>query len=184
SNEVAEIRIITDAATSSTSSSQTTTGTITTQFERNTVGTVLRVIPLITDGKYITMVIEPEVSRVVESAKFTDALDPDRRAARATIMVEDGQTAMIAGLLSQDRQLGNRKVPLLGDIPFLGAAFTRANDEVTDTEIIIFITPHIVPEHALTKAAPVPVIPRREQSPAAAERGRRKGFRRPWPTEP
>lgn len=168
SNEVAEIRITTDAATGTTSASQTQTGTVTTQIERNTVGTVLRVTPLVTDERYVTMVIEPEVSRVVESTKFTSFLDADRRSARTTIMVEDGETAMIAGLLSQDRDLGNRNVPILSKIPILGAAFTRVSNEFTDTEIVVFITPHIV-KHSSVVAGPIPQIPRREQAPAVVD---------------
>lgn len=177
SNEVAEIRITTDAATGTTSSSQTDTGTVTTQIERNTVGTVLRVTPLVTDDKHITMVIEPEISRVVSSTTFSSTLDPNRRSARTTILVEDGETAMIAGLLSQDQDLGQRKVPLLSRIPLLGAAFTRHADEITDTEIVIFITPHIVKESRAAAGAG-PTIPAREQTIAAvdarvAERHRR-----------
>ena len=167
SNEVAEIRITTDAATSTTSTSQTQTGTITTQFERSTVGTVLRVTPLVTDNRYITMVIEPEISRVTSSATFSSALDPNRRSARTTLMLEDGETAMIAGLLSQDKDLSDRKVPFLSRIPILGAAFTRADHDITDTEIIVFITPHIVKDHAPTPAPST--IPRREQSSASVE---------------
>lgn len=170
SNEVAEIRITTDAATGTSSSSQTDTGTITTAVQRSTVGTVLRVTPLITDNRYITMVIEPEVSRVVESTKFSSFLDSDRRAARTTIMVEDGQTAMIAGLLSQDRQHGDRKIPILGSLPLIGLAFTRQNRELTDTEIVIFITPHLVPERGAKPPPPAPL--RREQSPVEAASSR------------
>lgn len=185
SNEVAEIRIITDAATGTTSFAQTDTGTITTQAERTTVGTVLRVTPLVTGDRYITMVIEPEVSRVVASTTFSSFLDPDRRSARTTILVEDGETAMIAGLLSQDRDLGDRKVPWLSKIPLLGAAFSRAEHTITDSEIVIFITPHIVKESraAVPQGLPsvaglVPTIPVREQSTASvdarvAERHRR-----------
>lgn len=169
SNEVAEIRITTEAATGTSSTSQTDTGTVTTAVQRSTVGTVLRVTPLITDGKYVTMVIEPEVSRVVESTKFSTFLDPDRRAARATIMVEDGQTAMIAGLLSQDRENGDRKVPILGSIPLLGLAFTRQSRQLTDTEIVIFITPHLVPERSQKPMPVVPVPPKREQAPIQAK---------------
>jgi type II secretory pathway component GspD/PulD (secretin) len=123
------------------------------------------------------MVIEPEVSRVVASTTFSSFLDPDRRSARTTILVEDGETAMIAGLLSQDRDLGDRKVPWLSKIPLLGAAFSRADHTITDTEIVIFITPHIVRE-SRAAAGPVPTIPAREQSTASvdvrvAERHRR-----------
>lgn len=166
SNEVAEIRIVTDAVTGTTSISQTQTGTISTQIERSSVGTILRITPLVTEGRYITMVIEPEVSRVVESAKFSSFLDPTRRAARTTVMVEDGGTVLIAGLLSRERELSRRKVPFLGDIPILGAPFRRTATTDTETEIIVFITPRVVPDAAAPRVTRE--IPVREQTPLSA----------------
>jgi len=166
SNEVAEIRIVTDASTSVTSTSQATTGTVTSAAERQTVGTVLRVTPLVTDRRYVTMVIEPEVSRVIESSKFSQFLDPNRRAARTTVMVEDGGTAMIAGLLSREQQRSKRKVPFLGDLPFLGFGFRRSENLDTETEIVIFITPHILPERPVVLP---PAIPLREQAPLSTQ---------------
>ena len=167
SNEVAEIRIVTDAATGLTSSSQSQTGTVSTEVERSTVGTVLRITPLVTENRFITMVIEPEVSRVVDSTKFSQFLDPHRRAARTTVMLENGGTAMIAGLLSHDRELSSRKLPILGDLPLLGAPFRRSSNETVETEIVIFITAHLVAEPG--KSIPPPTIPRREQAPGSSK---------------
>lgn len=168
SNEVAEIRIVTDASTGLTSTSQSQTGTVTQVLERQTVGTVLRVTPLVTEDQHITMIIEPEVSRVIESSKFSSFLDPNRRAARTTVMVQDGGTAMIAGLISREREESVRKVPLLGDIPFLGIPFRRTLHSDTETEIVIFITPHIL------RDTPAPstlarTIPLREQTPISTQ---------------
>lgn len=162
SNEVAEIRIVTDAATGTTTTSQATTGTTTSEAERQTVGTVLRITPLVTEGKYITMVIEPEVSRLTASATFSDFLDPNRRAARTTVMAEDGRTVMIGGLLSQEWQDSRRKLPFLGDLPIIGLPFRRTEKTNVETEIIIFITPHLVPDGP---AAGVWTVPPREQAP-------------------
>lgn len=168
SNEVAEIRIVADTATGLTSVSQTQTGTVTEVLERQTVGTILRVTPLVTEDKHITMVIEPEVSRVIESSKFTDFLDPNRRAARTTVMVENGGTAMIAGLLSRERERSKRKLPLLGDLPLIGAPFRRTENADKETEIVIFITPHLIPESG---ARPMRSgeVPSREQTPLSAQ---------------
>ncbi len=168
SNEVAEIRIVTDASSGLTSTSQAQTGTVTQVLERQTVGTVLRVTPLVTEDQHITMIIEPEVSRVIESSKFSSFLDPNRRAARTTVMVQDGGTAMIAGLISREREESVRKVPLLGDIPFFGIPFRRVLHSDTETEIVIFITPHIL------RDIPAPstlsrTIPVREQTPISTQ---------------
>lgn len=146
SNEVAEIRLVAEAVTGLTTNSQQDTGVITEEAERTTVGTILRVTPLVNDDNYITMVIEPEVSRVIQSASFSNFLDPNRRAARVTVMVKDGDTIMIAGLISSEDSKEARRIPFLGDIPFLGAAFKRSETERKNTEILLFITPHIIQE--------------------------------------
>ncbi|MBI3332774.1 MAG: hypothetical protein HYZ93_01635 [Candidatus Omnitrophica bacterium] len=145
-NEVAEIRIVADSVTGVTSTSQATTGTVTETVERNTVGTVLRVTPLINEDHFVTMVIEPEVSRVIQSTAFTKFLDPNRRAARTTVMVPDGGTVMIAGLISSEDTQAARRIPGLGDIPILGIPFKRTETERKNTEIILFITPHVIQE--------------------------------------
>lgn len=164
SNEVAEIRIVADAVTGVTSSSQATTGTITETVERNTVGTILRVTPLVNEDRYVTMVIEPEVSRVVQSSAFSKFLDPNRRAARTTVMVPDGGTVMIAGLISSESSQGSRRIPGIGDIPLLGLPFKRTETSRSNTEIILFITPHVLKEG---EPQTLP-IEEREQTPISA----------------
>ncbi len=160
SNEVAEIRIVADAATGVTSTSQATTGTVKEEVERNTVGTILRVTPMVNEDRYVTMVIEPEVSRALQSATFSSFLDPTRRAARTTVMAPDNGTVMIAGLISTEDTQAARRIPGLGDLPILGLPFKRTETERKSTEIILFITPHIVREEA-----PLTLALDREQPP-------------------
>lgn len=148
SNEVAEIRIVSDAATGTVTTRQQDTGTTTETAERNTVGTILRVTPMVNADRYVTMVIEPEVSRVIASSTFSSFLDPTRRAARTTVMVPDGGTAMIAGLISTQDTETARRIPGLGDLPIIGLPFKRTDTERKNTEIILFITPHIMREEA------------------------------------
>jgi len=149
SSEVAEIRIVSEAVTGVTSSSQSQTGTVTTQPERTTVGTILRVTPLANGKDFITMVIEPEVSRVIQSSSFSSFLDPNRRIARTSVMVPNGSTAMIAGLISSENTDGARRIPGLGDLPLIGLPFKRTEMEKKNTEILIFITPHILEDDAV-----------------------------------
>lgn len=168
SNEVAEIQIVTETATGTVTTSQATTGTTTSEAERRSVGTILRVTPLVTADRYITMVIEPEVSRITESSKFSNFLDPARRAARTTVMVESGETVMIAGLLSGEWEGSERKIPILGDIPLLGLPFRRSEKSRVDTEIVIFITPRILPDRP-AGATVTATVPLREQSPLSTQ---------------
>ncbi len=146
SGEVAEIRIVSEPVTGVTSASQQDTGVITEAPERTTVGTILRVTPIVNDDQYITMIIEPEVSRVLVSTFNTKFQDPNRRLARTTVMVPDAGTAMIAGLISSEDSNAVRRVPGLGDLPLLGFPFKRTERERENTEILLFITPHIVEE--------------------------------------
>jgi type II secretory pathway component GspD/PulD (secretin) len=116
------------------------------------------------------MVVQPEISRVAASAKFSSALDPTTRSALTTVTVNDGQTVLIAGLISRDYTDATRKVPILGDIPFLGVPFRRSEIEDKNTEIIVFITPRIVREDEPLPPLSAPLD--REQSPLSASEQR------------
>jgi len=169
SNEVAEIRIVSEPVTGLTSTSQTQTGTVTQTVERTTVGTILRVTPMVNDDRYITMVIEPEVSKVSQSSSFSSFLDPSRRLARTTVMVPNGGTAMVAGLISSENTKLARRVPGIGDVPLVGIAFKRTSTQRTNTEILIFITPHLITEETLPEAT---TLQEREQLPLSREEKR------------
>jgi type II secretory pathway component GspD/PulD (secretin) len=61
------------------------------------------------------------------------------------VMVENGKTLVIAGLISDNKVVAKNKVPVLGDIPWLGKLlFTSSNTTVTRTELLIFLTPHVI----------------------------------------
>jgi len=172
SGEVAEVRIVAEPVTGVTSSAQQQTGVITQEPERTTVGTILRVTPIVNEDRYITMVIEPEVSRVIVSNFNASFQDPNRRLARTSVMVPDGTTTMIAGLISKDDSRSTRRVPGLGDIPMLGSFFKRDEHEREHTEILLFITPHIVPEDAEKWPKEMKAY-EREQVPILAEEGQK-----------
>jgi len=61
-----------------------------------------------------------------------------------SVMVKDGQTIVMAGLRNQDKVHTKKGIPGLMDIPWIGGAFSRTSDTLTNTEIVILITPHIV----------------------------------------
>jgi type IV pilus assembly protein PilQ len=116
------------------------------------VGVKLRVTPTINDEGFVTMRIEPEVSSASRSTYFPDeAVDTKMRTAQTTVMVKDGQTVVIGGLLRTDVNETHFKVPLLGDIPLLGALFRKSIESETKSEIMLFLTPRILGSEELAR---------------------------------
>ncbi len=111
------------------------------------VGIKLSVIPTINDDGMITMKLTPEISEVVKSvtsAEGSTIPEVDKTEVETSVMVKDGQTIVLAGLRNQNKVHTKHGVPGLMDIPFIGGAFSRTSDAITNQEIIILITPHIV----------------------------------------
>jgi len=122
-------------------STQTTTGTTeTTKFVD--IGTTLRVTPRVSPDGWITMVVHPEVSTLKE--QLDDGPRITTREADATIRVKDGQTIVIGGLIKREETNKKGKIPILGYIPIIGALFTNFSSEATSSELVVFITPHII----------------------------------------
>ncbi len=120
---------------------QTTTGTLqTTRFVD--VGTTLRVTPKITNDGYIQMHLHPEVSAV--SATLDAGPRVTTREADTTVILRDGQSLVIAGLLQEDETLVKGKVPILADIPFIGLLFQNRSKSNEQKELVIVITPHLI----------------------------------------
>jgi len=120
---------------------QTTTGTTeTTKFVD--IGTSLRVTPQASPDGWITMMVHPEVS------EYYAALDAGPRIttqeADATIRVFDGRTIAIGGLIKHKKNKIVSRVPILGYIPIVGLFFSKTSTDLTQRELVVFITPHIV----------------------------------------
>ena len=111
------------------------------------VGLKLSVIPTINDDGMVTMKLTPEISEVVatiKSAEGSTIPQVNKTEVETSVMVRDGQTIVMAGLRNQDKVHSKSGIPGLMDIPLIGGAFSRTSDTVTNTEIVILITPHIV----------------------------------------
>ncbi len=156
-NEEATIDIITDAAVGKITFVDPTTGTTTESIERMDIGTKLKVTPSVNKAGEITLEIEPEESRAADSAAaITGAVDKLTRTAKTKVIVKDGNTIIIAGLISTKKGNTMHKVPLLGGIPFVGNLFKYEKETEDQTELVIFITPHIIKywEEPTTTALP------------------------------
>ena len=111
------------------------------------IGIILEVTPSINPDGYVRMTITPEISEL--SARTTqiseDFSSPiiTRRTATTTVTVRDGQMIILGGLISNRFERRDRKVPLLGDIPFFGALFRSSTETSKKTELLIVLTPHV-----------------------------------------
>ncbi len=110
------------------------------------VGIKLDVQPVINDDGFILMNIKPEISTVVGTVDSQGGGIPqvNKTLVETSILVQDGMTIILGGLKKEDKSHTRKGIPLLMDLPLLGKAFTRSSDAITSTEIVIFITPHIV----------------------------------------
>ncbi|MDP2910734.1 MAG: secretin N-terminal domain-containing protein [Candidatus Omnitrophota bacterium] len=126
--------------TSAVGNSGSTTGDT---YEEKDTGVILEVTPQISKDGYITMNLKPSFTEL-ELSRFTNAYDVHKRATETTVMIKDGETVVIGGLIKSKNEHGLKKVPFLGDIPILGAAFRYKTQNDQDRELIIFITPSIV----------------------------------------
>jgi general secretion pathway protein D len=120
------------------------------------VGIILRVTPFITSNGLVEMVLAPEISNLsdqtVAIATGTNSVGApviNIRSADTVVVTPDGQTVVIGGLMQTTKTESESKIPVLGDIPLLGAAFRRKVKNHAKTELLIFLTPTIVKEPSM-----------------------------------
>ncbi len=117
------------------------------------VGIILQVTPFITTDGMVEMIVSPQISELADKSQWVPTasgngttLSPviNQRQADTVVVVPDSQTAIIGGLMEKNNQLSDSKIPFLGDIPLLGSLFKHHVSSNTKTELLIFLTPHIV----------------------------------------
>src|SRR6185295_17808303 len=119
----------------------------TANIQKEEVGIKLRITPTINSDGYITTVISPEVSSVLGFTGPDNSLPiVSTRQASTTVRLKDGNSVIIGGLLSEEKTTNVTKVPLLGDIPGLGVLFQHVNNTSRKIDLVIEVTPHIMPE--------------------------------------
>ena len=127
--------------------STVSSGIQTSSTERKDVGINLKIKPQISEGDYIRLDINQEISAVKEvitvGAGLTDR-STTKRSAKTSIVVKDNETIIIGGLIQDQEQEIVSKVPFLGDIPFLGWLFKTTSKKRNKTNLMIMLTPRIV----------------------------------------
>jgi MSHA biogenesis protein MshL len=155
-NQKAVIKLTTREVSWVTSSFFNADGTILVSYttpQIDEVGLFLDVTPQIDDKGVITMQIHPSVSE-----KIRDSISPDGKSTMPVIdvrevdtliKVKNGQTIVIAGLITDKINDSTKRVPLLGDIPFLGTLFKQTTQDKTKTELVILMTPYILNDRSI-----------------------------------
>lgn len=121
------------------------TGQITNTVEYEDIGIILEVTPHITQDGLVEMEVAPEISTITgETVPISDTINAPvfaKRSASTFVVVPDGRTVVIGGLMEDNETQSIQKVPILGDIPLIGAVFRHKKINKTKTELLIFLTP-------------------------------------------
>ena len=115
-------------------------------FEYKDVGITLKVTPYINRKGFVRLKIEESVKTVLSATAETGELAPTTafRTAKTSLVVKDGQTAVIGGLIETQTTKGTNQVPWLGSIPLLGWLFKDTSDLERKTNMMVFLTPHVI----------------------------------------
>jgi general secretion pathway protein D len=107
------------------------------------VGTQLTIRPTINPDGYVSLTVLQEVSTATSEIQF-DAPVIGTREAATRLLVKDGHTAVLGGLVENGREWSRTGIPILKDIPLLGGFFGSTRSMDTSTELILFLTPHVL----------------------------------------
>lgn len=154
-NRPAVIQITENTAVGTTTTAISQSGDYLYSAERVQTGILLKVTPSVNKNRDIFMYLQPSVTRATTSTFNPTYQDPKTSSAATTVMVREGETVVMGGLIDTENVKTVRKVPILGDIPLLGEPFKSRYKKVEDTELIIFITPRII-EREKTSAEVIP----------------------------
>lgn len=119
--------------------------------QREDVGLTLKVKPQINEGNSIKLEIEQEISSINNAASAgTSDIVTNKRTIKTVVMVEDGATIVLGGMIHEDLQQTEEKVPLLGDIPLLGALFRYNKTGKVKRNLMIFLRPVVLRDAAVS----------------------------------
>ncbi|MEP7099794.1 MAG: type II secretion system secretin GspD [Burkholderiales bacterium] len=121
-------------------------------IERKDVGTTLKIKPQIGENGTIRMTIYQESSSIGSVATGTTGAGPttNKRSIESTVVVDDGQIIVLGGLIEDTVTVDQSKVPLLGDIPYLGALFRSESRSRKKTNLMVFLRPVVMRDQAAT----------------------------------
>jgi general secretion pathway protein D len=150
-NQVATLQVgdavpISTGSANVLNSATATSNTIVNTIDYRNTGVILRVSPRISVNGTVRLDVEQEISNVVPSTNQSTTLTPtvSERRVKSSISIANGQTVLLAGLISEQQNLNRNGIPGLDAIPGFGDVFSHQDNTLTRTELIIFIRPQII----------------------------------------
>lgn len=115
-------------------------------WEYKDIGIIFDVTPHVNKAGFVTLEVEPKITEIIGNVTVENTSLPQlsNESTKTNVMVKDGETLVIAGLIKSKTTDVKKKVPFLGDIPVLGLLFQKKEKDETKTDLMIFITPHII----------------------------------------
>ena len=120
-------------------------------IQREDVGLTLKIKPQINEGDALKLNIEQEVSSIAPSVAGASDIITNKRSIKTSVMVGDGNIVVLGGLIEEQTGESVQKVPLLGDLPGVGALFRSKGGKVTKTNLMVFIHPVILRDSAVAE---------------------------------
>ncbi len=111
---------------------------------RQEVGTILKITPQINEGDSVMLKIEQESSSIAGTSSGAVDLVTNKRTINTNVLIEDGGTIVLGGLIQDTQTSGEQRVPFLGRIPIIGEAFRTRSAKKTKTNLMVFIQPRIL----------------------------------------
>lgn len=112
---------------------------------REDIGIKLRLKPQISEGDSVRLSIYQEISSVVPNTiNSAQGIITNKRSIKTTVSVREGQMIALGGLIQDDNTVSTSKVPVLGDLPLLGALFRSTKNAKTKTDLMVFLLPHVI----------------------------------------
>ena len=123
-----------------------TTNTTTSTVQYKDTGNILKVKPQVNDSGLVSLEIAQENSDVGEVVKIAgqDFASIQKTEATTNLVVQDGETIIIGGLIQETTSKAKDGIPILSKIPLIGSLFSNTTDNTTRTELILLLTPHVI----------------------------------------
>jgi len=119
-----------------------------TTIERRDIGLTLKVTPTISADGLVRLVVEQSTENIGDSIESASDIITNKREIKTTVLADDGETIVLGGLTTDDLQVNRSKVPLLGDIPFLGRLFSSESERRVKRNLLVFLRPRIMLDKA------------------------------------
>ncbi len=115
-------------------------------WEYKDIGVIFEVTPHVNHAGYITLDLRPQVTDILGFVTVENASVPQlsMEEAKTSVMIKDGETLVIAGLIKDQVTDTKKKFPFLGDVPLVGLLFQKTEKTIVKQDLLIFVTPHII----------------------------------------